>query len=81
MKVIIIGAGIGGLTLAIALQQRDIAYEIYDAASRNKAVGAGIMLGTNAMKGVWPAGIILPYWKAGAHCRTNTPSGIINEMS
>lgn len=50
MKVIIIGAGIGGLTLAIALQQRDTAYEIYDAAPGNKAVGAGIMLGTNAMK-------------------------------
>lgn len=50
MKVIIIGAGIGGLTLAIALQQKNIAYEIYDAAPGNKAVGAGIMLGTNAMK-------------------------------
>jgi 2-polyprenyl-6-methoxyphenol hydroxylase-like FAD-dependent oxidoreductase len=50
MKVIIIGAGIGGLTLAIALQQQGIAYEIYDAAPGNKAVGAGIMLGTNAMK-------------------------------
>lgn len=50
MKVIIIGAGIGGLTLAIALQQRNITYEIYDAAPGNKAVGAGIMLGTNAMK-------------------------------
>lgn len=47
MKVIIIRAGIGGLTLAIALQQRDIAYEIYDATPGNKAVGAGIMLGTN----------------------------------
>jgi 2-polyprenyl-6-methoxyphenol hydroxylase-like FAD-dependent oxidoreductase len=50
MKVIIIGAGIGGLTLAIALQQRGIPYEVYDAAAGNKAVGAGIMLGTNAMK-------------------------------
>lgn len=48
MKVIIIGAGIGGLTLAIALQQSNVAYEIYDAAPGNKAVGAGIMLGTNA---------------------------------
>ncbi|HEY1164746.1 MAG TPA: FAD-dependent monooxygenase [Chitinophaga sp.] len=50
MKVIIIGAGIGGLTIAIALQQRNIPYEIFDAAPGNKAVGAGIMLGTNAMK-------------------------------
>lgn len=50
MKVIIIGAGIGGLTLALALQQQGIAYEIYDAAPGNRAVGAGIMLGTNAMR-------------------------------
>jgi 2-polyprenyl-6-methoxyphenol hydroxylase-like FAD-dependent oxidoreductase len=50
MKVIIIGAGIGGLTLALALQQVGIDYAIYDAAPGNKAVGAGIMLGTNAMK-------------------------------
>jgi 2-polyprenyl-6-methoxyphenol hydroxylase-like FAD-dependent oxidoreductase len=50
MKVIIIGAGIGGLTLAIALQQQGIPYVIYEAASGNKAVGAGIMIGTNAMK-------------------------------
>ncbi len=50
MKVIIIGAGIGGLTTAIALQQRGIAYEIYDAAQGNQPVGAGIMLGANAMR-------------------------------
>ncbi|MGX5818803.1 FAD-dependent monooxygenase [Chitinophaga lutea] len=50
MKTIIIGAGIGGLTTAIALQQRGMAYEIYDAAPGNKALGAGIMLGVNAMR-------------------------------
>jgi 2-polyprenyl-6-methoxyphenol hydroxylase-like FAD-dependent oxidoreductase len=60
MKVIIIGAGIGGLTLAIALQQQGIACEIYDAAAGNKAVGAGIMLGTNAMKVYDRLGIAAP---------------------
>ncbi|MBV8255881.1 MAG: FAD-dependent monooxygenase [Chitinophaga sp.] len=49
MKAIIIGAGIGGLTTAIALQQQGIDYEIFDAAPACKAVGAGIMLGGNAM--------------------------------
>ncbi len=49
MKAIIIGAGIGGLTTAIALQQQGIDYEIFDAAPECKAVGAGIMLGGNAM--------------------------------
>lgn len=50
MKVLIIGGGIGGLTTAIALQQQNIACEIFDAAPCNKPLGAGIMLGANAMK-------------------------------
>lgn len=49
MKVIIIGAGIGGLTTAIALQHNKIPFEIYEAATELKAVGAGIWLGGNAM--------------------------------
>ncbi|NLR68125.1 NAD(P)-binding protein [Chitinophaga varians] len=50
MKAIIIGGGIGGLTTAIALQQRGWHYEVYEAAPEYKAVGAGILLGANAMK-------------------------------
>lgn len=49
MKVIIAGGGIGGLTTAIALQQRGIRCEVYDAAPVNKPLGAGIMLAPNAM--------------------------------
>jgi 2-polyprenyl-6-methoxyphenol hydroxylase-like FAD-dependent oxidoreductase len=49
MKVIIIGAGIGGLTTAIALKQRGIDYEVYEAAPQLKEVGAGIWVPTNAM--------------------------------
>lgn len=50
MKVIIIEADIGGLTTAIALQQKGIACELYDAAPGNRPLGAGIMLGVNAMR-------------------------------
>ncbi|MGH1337507.1 MAG: FAD-dependent monooxygenase [Aureispira sp.] len=50
MKVIIIGAGIGGLTLALALEQRGIEAEIYEAAPVFKAVGAGLVLAINAMQ-------------------------------
>lgn len=50
MKAIIIGGGIGGLTTAIALQQRGWDYEVYEAAPEYKAVGAGLLLGANAMK-------------------------------
>lgn len=49
MKAIIIGAGIGGLTTALALQQRGISFEIYEAAPELRPIGAGIWLGGNAM--------------------------------
>lgn len=50
MKVTIVGAGIGGLTLALALEQQGIAAEIYEAAPEFKTVGAGIVLAINAMQ-------------------------------
>lgn len=50
MKVVIIGAGIGGLTLARALIQYNIEFEIYEAASSVKPLGSGITLSFNAMQ-------------------------------
>jgi 2-polyprenyl-6-methoxyphenol hydroxylase-like FAD-dependent oxidoreductase len=47
---IIIGGGIGGLTAAIALQQRGIAAHIYEAAPELRTVGAGISLPVNAVQ-------------------------------
>lgn len=49
MKAIIIGGGIGGLTTALALQQRGIDYEVFEAAPELREVGAGIWIPTNAM--------------------------------
>ncbi len=49
MKGIIVGGGIGGLTLGIALHQAGIDATVYEAAPVIKPVGAGILLGTNAM--------------------------------
>lgn len=50
MKVSIIGAGIGGLTLALALEQRGIVAEIFEATPSFRPVGAGLILAINAMQ-------------------------------
>ena len=47
---IVIGGGIGGLTLAVAMQQRGLAVEVYEAVEAFEAVGAGIALSSNAMQ-------------------------------
>jgi len=45
----IIGAGIGGLATAIALQKRGMAVRVFEAASALSPVGAGILVPPNAM--------------------------------
>ena len=47
---IIIGAGIGGLTTAIALAQKGINVKIFERANEIKEVGAGVWVAPNAMK-------------------------------
>ncbi|MBD1207823.1 MAG: FAD-dependent monooxygenase [Ignavibacteria bacterium] len=48
-KAVIIGGGIGGLTTAIALQQRGVDAHVYEAAPEIHAVGAGIWVAPNAL--------------------------------
>lgn len=49
-KAIVIGAGIGGLCTAIALEQIGWEAVIYERARELKGIGAGIVLAANAMK-------------------------------
>ena len=49
-SVIVIGAGIGGLALALALQRRGISVAIYERASKLAEVGAGVMLTPNSIR-------------------------------
>jgi 2-polyprenyl-6-methoxyphenol hydroxylase-like FAD-dependent oxidoreductase len=49
-KVLILGAGIAGLTTAIALQQQRIDFIVFEAVPEIKAVGSGISLAGNAMR-------------------------------
>jgi salicylate hydroxylase len=48
--VVIIGAGIGGLTLALLLRQRGIAAEVLDQAAELREVGAAVGLAANATR-------------------------------
>jgi len=50
MKAIIIGAGIGGLTAAIAMRQAGIQASVYESKSEVRLNGAGLGLGPNAVK-------------------------------
>lgn len=49
MKVLIAGAGIGGLTAALALLQRGFEVEVHEQASALREVGAGVQISSNGM--------------------------------
>lgn len=49
-KITIIGAGIGGLTTAIALQKKGFEVELFEKAQKISPVGAGLFLASNAMQ-------------------------------
>ena len=49
MKTIVIGAGIGGLTTALALKQKGIDVDVYERSPVLTDVGAGISLWSKAL--------------------------------
>jgi salicylate hydroxylase len=50
LRIAIVGAGLGGLTAAIALRQQGFTATIYEQAKAFGAIGAGIQVGPNAVK-------------------------------
>ncbi len=50
MEILVIGGGIGGLTLALSLHQAGIACRVYEAAPEIKSLGVGINLLPHAMR-------------------------------
>jgi salicylate hydroxylase len=48
LRVAVVGGGIGGLVLAIALAQRDVHVEVYEQAGALREIGAGVALSGNA---------------------------------
>ena len=57
-EVLIIGAGIGGLTLALELHRRGIDCRVFESAPEIKAVGVGINLLPHATKALGELGLI-----------------------
>ena len=58
MKYSIIGAGIGGLTTALAFEKNGIDYHIFEKASELSAAGAGIWLAPNALQVLEHLGVL-----------------------
>lgn len=48
--VTVVGAGIGGLTCALALVQRGIDVKVYEQAPELREIGAGVQLSANGMR-------------------------------
>ena len=59
-RAVIVGAGIGGLTAAQALRQRDWDVEIFEAAAAFSEIGAGIQLSPNATRVLHNLGLLDP---------------------
>ncbi len=72
MKAVIIGAGMGGMSAAIALRQIGIQTEVYERVTENKPVGAAISVWSNGVK-------CLNY--LGLEAETARLGGIVDTMS
>lgn len=55
--IFISGAGIGGLTAALALIQKGVSVQVLERASELKEVGAGLQLGPNALRALFKLGL------------------------
>jgi salicylate hydroxylase len=50
LRVAIVGGGIGGLVLALALRERGISFEVYEQADELREIGAGVGLSANGTR-------------------------------
>ena len=69
MEVLIIGAGIGGLTLGLMLHRAGIACRIFEAAPELKAVGVGINILPHASRELCALGLEEPLAKVAVTTR------------
>ncbi|HEX6351753.1 FAD-dependent monooxygenase [Actinophytocola sp.] len=72
MKALIAGAGVGGLTAAIALRARGVEVEVFEAAPESRTSGGGLGIACNATKALTALGIDLPSAGVGRVCERFT---------
>jgi salicylate hydroxylase len=58
LRIAIVGGGIGGLTLALALRQRGMAAEVFEQASELTEIGAAVALSANATRELRRLGVL-----------------------
>src|SRR5512134_3031963 len=58
MRIAIVGGGIGGLTLALALRRRGLAADVYEQASELREIGAAVALSGNANRELERLGLL-----------------------
>ena len=94
LKVIVVGAGLGGLTAAAALSQRGIAVTLLEQSSQLGEIGAGVQLAPNAMKvlralgleqqaaaiGYEPNGHVVRNWKDSAVLAHTPYKGVLSKV-
>ena len=59
-RIAIVGGGIGGLTLALALRQRGLRAEVYEQAAELAEIGAAVALSANATRELRRLGVLDP---------------------
>src|SRR5947199_6539273 len=57
LRIVIVGAGIGGLAAAVALRQRGFEVEVHERSAKLEEVGAGLQVGPNAVKVLYALGL------------------------
>lgn len=58
LRIAIVGGGIGGLTLALALRQRGLAAEVFEQAAELTEIGAAVALSANATRELQRLGVL-----------------------
>ena len=74
LKVAVVGGGIGGLVLALALRERGIDFEVYEQADELREVGAAVALSANATRELRRLGLG-ERWRPSRWCPRPSSSG------